>query len=208
MPRPDTRERILDHAERLFAEHGYDRASLRAITEAAEVNLAAVHYHFGSKEHLLEAVFQRRIGPINEERIRRLDLAIAEAAPALPSLRRVLESFLRPAVEQLRRVDAWILMGLARILHEDGAITTRHFDRLFGPVIERYRILLPICPELSPEEIQARFRFMIGAMLHSTVPSGPEELRSRDTDPERQLRRLLAFVEAGFEAPATDEVKA
>jgi len=197
----DTRERILDHAERLFAEQGFDRASLRSITDAAEVNLAAVNYHFGSKADLLGAVLERRIGPINAERIRLLDQAAEEAKPELPRLRTVLECFLRPAVEMLGDVDPTILMGLGRILHERGEEARGHFDRLFANVAERFLILARICPELAPEEIHARFHFMIGAMLHSTVQVGPAKARPRPVDPELRLAQLLAFVEADFIAP-------
>jgi AcrR family transcriptional regulator len=205
MARPDTREKILDHAERLFAEQGYDRASLRGITETAGVNLAAVHYHFGSKEELLGAVLQRRIGPINRERLCLLDAAVAAAPEGIPTLREVLDSFLRPAVDQLHRMDAHVLMGLARILHERGDIARRHFEVLFTDVVQRYRILERICPELSPEEIQARFHFMIGALLHSTVQQGSTAIAPPRFDPEQQLGQLLAFVEAGFSAPSTIE---
>ena len=71
--RPDTRDRILDAAERLFAQQGFDLTSLRALTTEADVNLAAVNYHFGSKERLFEAVLARLIAPINAERLARLD---------------------------------------------------------------------------------------------------------------------------------------
>ena len=73
MSQPDTKQRILDVAERLFATRGFHATSLRAITRAAEVNLAAVNYHFGSKDALLEAVMLRRLGPLNEIRQARLD---------------------------------------------------------------------------------------------------------------------------------------
>ena len=59
MNTPDTRERLLDAAEHLFAHHGIGSTSLRSITAEAETNLASVHYHFGSKEALIEAVFAR-----------------------------------------------------------------------------------------------------------------------------------------------------
>ena len=67
---PHTRDRLLDSAERLFAENGVDATSLRHITNDAEANLASVNYHFGSKEELFRQVFARRIGPINQERLR------------------------------------------------------------------------------------------------------------------------------------------
>ena len=69
----DTRERILDAAEQLFMEHGYEGTSMRQITGEAAVNLAAVNYHFGSKESLMQEVFRRRLDWLNEERLRVLD---------------------------------------------------------------------------------------------------------------------------------------
>src|ERR1043165_6606444 len=64
-----TKTRILDVAEALFMEHGFEATTLRQITAAAEVNLAAAHYHFGSKEELFEAVLRRRLDPMNQERL-------------------------------------------------------------------------------------------------------------------------------------------
>ena len=83
---PDTRERILDAAERLFMESGYEGTSMRMITGEAGVNLAAVNYHFGSKEALLREVFRRRLNWLNTERLRALDLLEqqAQGAPLKP----------------------------------------------------------------------------------------------------------------------------
>src|SRR5947208_16884641 len=64
-----TKERILDSAESLFMEHGFEATSLRSITAAAAVNLAAVNYHFGSKEELFQAVLTRRLDPMNHARL-------------------------------------------------------------------------------------------------------------------------------------------
>ena len=86
----DTRQRLLDVAEGLFADQGLKGTSLRAITLKAEANLAAVNYHFGTKEGLFAAVFQRRIGPMTVERIRLLDQALEAAAPDAPALEDVL----------------------------------------------------------------------------------------------------------------------
>ena len=72
MPASDTKERILDAAEELFAESSYDSTSLRGVTRAADVNLAAVHYHFGSKQALYEAVVTRRVSDVNRDRLERL----------------------------------------------------------------------------------------------------------------------------------------
>lgn len=198
-----TQTRILDQAERLFAERGYDGSSLREITEAAEVNLAAVHYHFGSKAQLLAAVLLRRIGPINEERIRRLEALVAEAPQGVPPVDAIVESFLRPAVEQLEGVDSSVLLGLGRMVHEDSDPTRAVFQELFGEVARKYRILEKALPHLDPEEVRSRFHFMIGAMLHSAQVADPDPSDGPPVDGETSLRRLTAFVTAGFEAAPT-----
>src|SRR3989440_3450092 len=82
---PDTKTRILDAAERLFVEHGFEATSLRSLTSAAAVNLAAVHYHFGSKEELFQAVLTRRLDPMNQERIDLLGKVEREAGAKAPS---------------------------------------------------------------------------------------------------------------------------
>src|SRR5947199_662629 len=76
-----TKGRILNTAEELFMEHGFEATSLRQITAAAGVNLAAVHYHFGSKEELFQAVLTRRLDPMNQERVALLTRFEHEAAP-------------------------------------------------------------------------------------------------------------------------------
>src|ERR1043165_9284312 len=94
--RPLTTERILDAAERLFADHGFEGTSIRSIVNLADVNLAAIHYHFRSKEALLEAVLTRRISIVNEARLKRLDLAEAAARPRTPSVEEILRAFIVP----------------------------------------------------------------------------------------------------------------
>ena len=82
-----TKDRILDAAESLFMEHGFEATSLRSITAAADVNLAAVNYHFGSKEELFQAVLTRRLDPMNQERLDLLTALEREAAPDACRLR-------------------------------------------------------------------------------------------------------------------------
>ena len=94
----DTKQRILDTAEHLFAREGYHSTSLRAITGQANVNLAAVNYHFGSKEALIEAVIERRIVPLNKIRKQNLE-AVQEAARhegRRPLVKEALRAFIEP----------------------------------------------------------------------------------------------------------------
>src|SRR5580704_18486326 len=91
-PKIDTKQRILDSAERLFADNGFDSTSLRTIIADAKVNLAAIHYHFHSKEALLDAVILRRLEPINRQRLAMLD-ECERASAGRPTLEGVLEAF-------------------------------------------------------------------------------------------------------------------
>src|SRR5437762_7527477 len=94
----DTRSRILDVAEELFGERGLDRVSIRDITRKAKVNLAAINYHFGSKEDLIAAIFERRVVPVNEARLAALD-AVQKSNKRKPKLEDILEAFIRPTVQ-------------------------------------------------------------------------------------------------------------
>src|ERR1051325_4733493 len=98
-PGETTQTRILDVAEKLFAEHGLDRVSIRDITKKARVNLAAINYHFGTKEDLIAAVFERRVAPVNQARLAALDKVEKAAGKKAPRLERILETFIRPALQ-------------------------------------------------------------------------------------------------------------
>src|SRR5437867_413927 len=93
-PKIDTKQRILDSAERLFAQSGFAATSLRSIIADAKVNLAAIHYHYHSKEALFDAVILRRLEPINRERLELLDAYERSAADGKASLEQILEAFL------------------------------------------------------------------------------------------------------------------
>src|SRR5580700_11398716 len=95
-PRLDTKQRILDSAERLFADRGFEGTSLRTIIADAQVNLAAIHYHYHSKEALLDAVILRRLEPINRQRLALLDDCERAAGAGRPSLEGILEAFVAP----------------------------------------------------------------------------------------------------------------
>jgi AcrR family transcriptional regulator len=98
----DTKTRILDAGERLFVEHGFEATSLRSLTTAAGVNLAAVHYHFGSKEELFQAVLTRRLDPMNQERIDLLARVERESVGRPLSCEKILFAMLIPALRLAR----------------------------------------------------------------------------------------------------------
>src|SRR5262245_47010693 len=94
----DTKQRILDSAERLFADRGFAATSLRTIIADAKVNLAAIHYHFHSKEALFDAVIARRLEPINRDRLAMLEACERAAGDRPPKLESVLYAFVEPAL--------------------------------------------------------------------------------------------------------------
>src|SRR5512134_142774 len=98
----DTKTRILDAAEELFMEHGFEATSLRSLTASAGVNLAAVNYHFGSKEELFQAVLTRRLDPMNLERIDLLTALEKAAAPRPVPCERILGAMLIPPLKLAR----------------------------------------------------------------------------------------------------------
>ena len=205
-PHP-TSERILDAAEALFADHGFDATSLRAITHAADVNLAAVHYHFGSKVGLFEAVVHRRVDGLNAQRIERLEALQAGARE--PTLAEVLEAFLAPAFERLDHADEGIRRFLRLVGRLHGAPGSE-FENLRGVFQEVRARFAPAfraaAPHLSEAELHWRLHFLLGSMSMFLVdPTRIATLsggRCSGDDPEEALRHLVAYAAAGFAAPS------
>ncbi|MFO1422681.1 MAG: TetR/AcrR family transcriptional regulator [Candidatus Competibacteraceae bacterium] len=206
----DTRQRLLDAAEALFAEHGFAETSLRAITTQARANLAAVHYHFGSKDELLRAVFARRLRMLNEERL--TQLTELETDGGAVTVEAVLAAFIEPSL-RLRRAGVQgerftRLLGRAQI---EASEALRGFLReQYAPVLERFqRTLVQLLPELPPGEIRWRLYFTVGA-LSFTYAGAPSLLRLpfavREAGDEAWLQRqLVRFLTAGLRAPAVGE---
>ncbi len=96
-----TKEKLLDHAEQLFAEKGIQATSIRDITQNTGVNIASVNYHFGSKDGLVEQVLERRIIPLNQARVERLQqvFKIADAAGRKSSVEELLRALIEPTFE-------------------------------------------------------------------------------------------------------------
>ena len=204
----DTRQRLLDAAEALFAEHGFAETSLRAITTQARANLAAVHYHFGSKDELLRAVFARRLQVLNEERLARLTVLEAGGGPVM--LETVLAAFIEPSL-QLRGAGVQgeqftRLLGRAQI---EASEALRDFLRdQYAPVLERFqRTLVRLLPELSPGEIRWRLYFTVGALsfTYAGAPSPRLLFTAPESGDEAWLQQeLIQFLTAGLRAPPVE----
>src|SRR5438552_14802333 len=159
----DTRTRVLDVAEELFGEEGIERVSIRDITDKAKVNLAAINYHFGSKEDLIAAVFERRIVPVNEARLAALDAVEKAAGKKNPKLEAILEAFIRPTIQcsfgTPQGGKAFSKM-FGRCLSEPNPEIEALLKRQFEPLVERLdAVLMRALPHLSRSEIFWRMKF-------------------------------------------------
>ena len=201
----DTKTRILDIAEQLFADRGLDGASVRDITEAAEVNIAAVNYHFGGKEELISAVFERRIGPVNAARMEALDKLERTSTQTAPRLEDILEAFIRPTLtccaERPQQGGAFGKL-FGRCLAEPHPGVEALLRRQFDPLVEKLdSLLLKALPHLSRSEVFWRMKFTFGALHHWLLTRDrflPEW--AADTSLEEQTKKLIAFAAAGFRA--------
>ena len=143
----ETKERILDVAERLFADFGYKATSLRDITSEAGVNLASVNYHFGSKDALLAALLNRRFAPVNRRRLELLD-ELENSADGAVDLLDLVQAFLSPPFEmhQGGTEDGRTFLRLVGRIHSETDDVRAVFVTLFQPVISRFTAALRRAP--------------------------------------------------------------
>jgi AcrR family transcriptional regulator len=193
----DTKTRILDAAEKLFGKNGFDATSLRDITAEADVNLAAVNYHFQSKDSLIDAVIARRIEPVNEKRLKML-----ESAGPNPNLEQILLALLAPVFVH-HSPASLELMG--RMLASPDVFASRLFKTHLAPIVERFtNAIANALPDLSRTEIMWRLLFTGGAIAQTlTRASVMSQLMGLPEQPDRPmvLARLVTFAAAGFRAP-------
>jgi AcrR family transcriptional regulator len=208
MSRPDTKQRILSAAEHHFARDGYHATSLRSITTAADVNLAAVNYHFGSKEALLEAVIERRLTPLNKVRLNQLETLLKKAKQGeeVPTCRDILRTFIEPTL-RLRQQgsdseDFVALIG--RILAEPRGVAMSIFMHHMEPLMNRlFQALALSLPELPRQTLFWRVHFALGSLshimrCHERHAIVPEEVNV-DVEVGDLVELFLDFASAGME---------
>ncbi len=197
MGRPSTRDKLLDCAEALFGDHGLEGVSLRTINTRAGLSPAALHYHFGSKDALLEALLERRMPALMERRRRLLDELSAATKP--PTTRGVLAALVLPLVELVAegREDGLRYLRLIHRLQAD-----RNLDPQF--VIERWpggvERLVPLLRKANPSMplsvIEFRLSLVIELMLQSLAHGAPPT----GADFDAHVSALLDFLTGGFDA--------
>ena len=209
MARSDSRERILDAAERLFADKGVAATSLREIGLLAQANPGSIYFHWKTKAELVRDVFRRRLEPLDAERVRRLDAAERASAPHPPPLPEVLEALVGPMLWIASGADRGgpgFLRLLGRTYNEPDRDLVRMLRRDHGATLDRFRkALARALPDLPEEQLFARFHFALGALAYTLGSDAGWQLavgrRRRPVSGRDVLRELMPFLVAGFAAP-------
>lgn len=200
-PHPfSTKDRILGAAEELFAQFGFAGTSLRQVTSRADVNIAAVNYHFGSKENLVNEVFRRRMDEMSQQRMAALKAAQKEHPGELEP---ILAAFVEPALAmaQDQHNGAFARM-IARAYAEKNDALRKFLSEHYGHVLREFAKAIAGClPGLSKESLYWRLDIVVGALTYAMAdfglikrPHGATEAAHR----ERAARELIAFAAAGF----------
>jgi AcrR family transcriptional regulator len=215
-PPHETRTRILDVAEELFMLHGFEGTSLRELTSRASVNLAAVNYHFGSKDALIEALFRRKLDPMNAARIAELERLEAEARGRPLSAEVVIRAFIGPSLrlmEDTRGGGRNFIRLLGRTYTEPAKPIRVLIGLLYAPAMERYKAALErALPHMPREELVWRMHFMFGTLAYTLAATDTVQLIAGCKPEDRYDARLLeerlsAFLAAGLNAPLNQAVR-
>ncbi|MDH5525475.1 MAG: TetR family transcriptional regulator [Desulfobulbaceae bacterium] len=210
MSQKETKQKLLDVAEELFAKNGYANTSLRAITGKAKANLAAVNYHFGSKEALLSAVLERRLLPLNRLRTERLEavMAAAENEDRLPSAREVIAAFIEPTMafrNSGKGAKSFVIL-ISRALGDPDSKVRSRFINYIRPLFEYMgRCLALALPHLSEKDLFWRLHFMMGSLAHIMHGLDKEQMFPDEMVPADSsvlVDMLLDFLASGMEAGA------
>jgi AcrR family transcriptional regulator len=206
----ETADRILEAAERLFAQKGF-KVSLREITAAADANIAAVNYHFGSKEMLAEAVFDRLSERVNRGRLRELEKVLqrADAAGERPQTAEIVKAFIKPyldANENGQLLAQLILQHRIEPSDLTRSVIRKHFD----PMAARFIKALEMAePEVDAASFFWRYVFMIGSIVLTITDAGPQNRLKKISHGQADSRQfahleseLIAFLCGGMSAPS------
>jgi len=212
-PPHETRTRILDAAEELFMQHGFESTSMRLLTAKAGANLAAVNYHFGSKDALIEAVFRRRLDPMNSGRIAELDRLEKDAAPRPLAPEAIIRAFVGASlrmIEDSKSGGRNFIRLLGRTYTDPQKHIRSLIGQLYAPVMERFKNAFErALPQMPRDELVWRMHFMFGTLAYTLAATDTVQLiagcKPEDRYDARLLEaRLTAFLQAGLLAPLHD----
>lgn len=202
----ETRELILDAAEDLFSKHGFYGVTIREVAREAGVDTALVHYYFGAKRDLFDAVFLRRAEVWNNERVQAIDRYAADHDGAM-TLEGLLEAFLRPPFE-------WSLKGGPGWKHYSALVAQTNANPTFGgetmaryfdPAIRRLIALIAeVLPGSREVDLYWAYHNLSGALTLTLGETGRLDRLSgglcRSGDLEAACNYMVRFAAAGFRA--------
>lgn len=224
MSQKDTKQIILDTAEELFARRGFHGTSMRKITANAGVNLSAVNYHFGSKEALLEAVFERRLLPLNHQRSQRLDMVSKEARmqSRRPAVREVIHAFIEPTLrfrETCEGAQNFISLVGRSLAGQDDTIRKMFLNHVAPVFLKLFSVLRESMPEMPEKTLMWKLHFALGSLFHTmhlcsesiheefmdVMPGDRKDrkmlnaLLCSKTDTDTLIAMLTTFIASGIE---------
>ena len=199
------RDRILDAAEELFAEHGFDGVTVRQVTRKANVDVALAHYYFGTKRGLFDAVFLRRAAVINDARLKSIDDYQISAGAGGATIEGFMHAFLDPVMERWAKGGAGWKNYLAIVAQVNntrkwgGETMARYFDPVIHRLIDALR---GIMPGARDDDLFWAYHFLSGALTLAFAETGRIDRLSsgvcRSNDYDAVKARLAPFAAAGF----------
>ena len=209
-----TKDKILDAAELLFSELGFDNTSLRSITSEADVNLASVNYHFGSKKELIQAVLDRYLGVLMPE----IDKCINQLSENNPNADAeiLFKSMVEPVLmlDEVRPNGTRTFVQLfAKAYYESQGHVRKYINLRYGEVMNRFnKALYATVPHLPKREVFWRWHFALGSCVFTMASSKAlTDIAAADfqqkMEIEELIRKVIHFVAAGFAAPSTEGIK-
>ena len=213
IPESGSKRKLLDAAELLFAEKGFEAVSVRDITQLAKTNVAAVNYHFGSRDALLTLVMMRYMTPVTEERLARLESVERKWSGKSVPLEEIIDALVRPLVGQVKKSELaerlfYKLTG--RICAEQGDGLPPQIEEQFRQSGERFsKAFAKALPTVPPEELAWRIHFVIGGMIHMLTHQEIFHLVSGGASGaptmEDTLGRFIRFAAAGLREGTVQE---
>ncbi len=206
---PSTKGRLLDAAEALFAEHGFPGTSLRAITQLAGANLAAVNYHFSTKENLFAAVIARRLEPLNHQRLRMLETAEQRVAGKSLPVSEILTAIIRPSLTMIADPEAGgrhFATLLSRCHSEPNSGVHALVHAMVEPVFLRFLgALRASLPHLTEPTFRWRTHLLMGALFFLVAQGEYLEKHTAGICKLGNVReaesQFISFAVAGLTAP-------
>jgi AcrR family transcriptional regulator len=200
-----TRDRLMDAAERLMAERGFAAVSVREISAEADTQISAITYHFGSKEQLLDAIFERRSVPMNRERARLMDSCEPTVLGRHPTIRELLFAYSEPVFSLAKQPGGLRFLRLKQHIHVgETELSSRLKKQYIEPGARRFTTLLQLVnPQIPPRSLYLRFNVIVGALFSlvrdvtsiATLSNGAVDI---DYDAARD--EFIDFLAAGWES--------